>query len=238
MRDRVSGPKKKTTDTVVIIDPLTGFPVDSPERIREVSLEYCVCLLTNREPKEGFREKILEKKRLHKERMEEVIADEEGELSSIQFAEALKKVSKNHGDKYKFILRSGPSLQNAIYRLMCIVWNQEKIPDMWHDSELIQCFKGKGSENDLNNMRHLHLKHEIPKLFEQIVIGAARERIFSNMSKFQIATKPGHRASEHVYCAMSLIALTEKNGNALFITLVDLSKYFDPEALEDCMYEL
>ena len=58
------------------------------------------------------------------------------------------------------------------------------------------------------------------------------------MSKFQIATKPGHRASEHVYTIMSIISLHERTGKAIIISLYDLKKFFDRESLHDCMQEL
>ena len=58
------------------------------------------------------------------------------------------------------------------------------------------------------------------------------------MSKFQIATKPGHRASEHIYVIMSLIFMYEQKGKGLIVTSVDLSKYFDKENAIDCCYEL
>ena len=58
------------------------------------------------------------------------------------------------------------------------------------------------------------------------------------MSKFQIATKPGHRSTEHLYVVMSVIGLCEKKDTAIIITMYDLKKYFDSENLHDCMSEL
>ena len=114
----------------------------------------------------------------------------------------------------------------------------EKIPEGWKKSTLVQLYKGKGNKNDLDNMRHIHIKSEVPKLFSQIVTNVAKENLFDNMSKFQIATKPGHRATEHVYVIMSLISLYERNKKALIICLYDLKKFFDRENLHDCMSEL
>ena len=58
------------------------------------------------------------------------------------------------------------------------------------------------------------------------------------MSKFQIATKPGHRASEHLFVIFSLIAKCEREKQATLITLFDLKKYFDRESTVDCFYEV
>ena len=99
-------------------------------------------------------------------------------------------------------------------------------------------YKGKGTPDNLDNMRHIHVKEEVPKLFSQIVINAAKHNLVDNMSKFQIATKPGHRATEHVFVLLSIMASYEKNGKALIISMFDLSKYFDSESLIDCCAEI
>ena len=58
------------------------------------------------------------------------------------------------------------------------------------------------------------------------------------MTKFQIATKPGHRSSEHLFVVFSIMALYEKKGKALIATMYDLKKYFDSESIFDCCYEV
>ena len=225
-------------EVIAITNPEAGAFVSSTKEIKEVSLKYCVNLLKNREPKEDFKRIIQRKVTLHKERMEEHFENDLDEISMSQFSNALKKVSNTHSEKYKFILKGGKSLMNAIYTLFSMVWKREQIPKSWSNSELIQLYKGKGSESDLNNIRHIHLKEEIPKLFEKIVMLAAKDDLMKNMTEFQITTKPGHRATEHVFCVMSQMALSELNGEAIFITLFDMSKYIDRECLLDCMSEV
>ena len=127
---------------------------------------------------------------------------------------------------------------NAIYELFSKVWKYEVVPDGWFNSTLVQLYKGKGSINELNNMGYIHIKDDIQKLFGQIIMAAAKDNLIDNMSKFQIATKPGHRASEHLYVVMSVIELCERNGTAIIISMYDLKKFFDSENLYDCMFEL
>ena len=104
---------------------------------------------------------------------------------------------------------------------------------------LIQLWKGKGPKSCLDNVRHIHLKEQqIAKLFSQIVLGAAKANLFKNMSKFQIATKPGHRSSEHLFVMFSLMLLHEMERKSCIITMLDLSKYFDRENIYDCCNEL
>ena len=58
------------------------------------------------------------------------------------------------------------------------------------------------------------------------------------MSKYQIATKPGHRATEHTYVLISLMDLYEKEGKSCIISMIDLKQYFDSENLYDCCSEV
>ena len=102
--------------------------------------------------------------------MNEVINDDVEELSQEMFFSALKMVAKKHPNKYKFLLKAGKSLLDAVYNLFSIVWKHEILPEGWSDSLLIQLYKGKGSKSNLDNIRHIHIKEEIPKLFGQIVL--------------------------------------------------------------------
>ena len=53
-----------------------------------------------------------------------------------------------HPDKYKYILKAGHSLMNALFSLFAMIWKTEVIPDSWMDSELIQLWKGRGLKSD------------------------------------------------------------------------------------------
>ena len=58
------------------------------------------------------------------------------------------------------------------------------------------------------------------------------------MTKYQIATKPGHRASEHLFVLKSVLAVFESQKKAFILSMWDLKKYFDSESLIDCMGEV
>ena len=44
------------------------------------------------------------------------------------FNKVLKKIASKNSDKYKFILKGGQSLSNALFNLFCTVWRTEKNP--------------------------------------------------------------------------------------------------------------
>ena len=62
--------------------------------------------------------------------------------------------------------------------------------------------------------------------------------MIENMSAYQIGTKPGHRAQEHLFVIKSVMSLAELIDTAIALQLWDLAKYFDRESLADGLNEL
>ena len=62
--------------------------------------------------------------------------------------------------------------------------------------------------------------------------------VYKNMSKFQIACKPGHRPSEHLFVVKSVMALYNSLNKGLIFSSFDLRKFYDSEKLTDCMAAL
>ena len=67
-----------------------------------------------------------------------------------------------------------------------------------------------------------------------MVLTHDKENIFNNMSKYQIAGKPGHRASEHIYVIKSVFAFHQSKNKGLILTSFDLRRFFYSEDMFDC----
>ena len=170
--------------------------------------------------------------------MNEVIENDIEELPFNQFLKIFEMLKKKPGNKYDFTVKSGKSYQLALFNLFQLVWRYETIPEKWRETTLVQLFKGRGSFSVLDNMRHLHLKDQTFKYFCHIVLSYAKETLLKNMTKFQIACKPGHRPSEHLFVIKSVINHYYKNGQGILINSFDLRKFYDSEHIYDCMNEL
>ena len=237
LKNKVVGPKKTEQEATTLIDPVTKKEVNTPEEIKRVSIQYCQTLLTNREPKPDFIEDLKMKDILHFVRMEEVL-ENDVKFTQELFDNSLKLLRKKSGGKYDFIVKSGQSLKDALYNLFKVIWELEKKPDTWRDTVLIQLYKGVGPRDSVDMYRNIHTKLEIPNFFGHIVATAAKPNIVQNMTPYQIGTKPGHRAQEHLFVIKSVIGLAEANNTAVALQLWDLSKYFDRESLKDGLNEL
>ena len=194
--------------------------------------------MNNREPNASFREDLAAKSEIHELRCSEICEDDIEVLTLEKFQQTIEFIRMKPGSKYEFIVNAGNSLHGALFKLCHTVWKNEQIPDKWHKSRLVQVYKGKGDRTNLDNMRHLHIKDDIPKLFGHLVMSEAKEILTSNMSKFQIGAKPGHRAQEHLYVIKSVILSQTNLGIPVFLTMWDVSKFFDRECLRDCMNEV
>ena len=58
------------------MDPKSCEEVTTPAAIKQVSIDYCQYILTNREPKEEFKEDLLLKQMIHEFRMSEVVEND------------------------------------------------------------------------------------------------------------------------------------------------------------------
>ena len=239
LKEKILGKKKVGQEPAVIKDPETGFEITKAEEIKQVTLNYCVKLLTNREPKEAYRETIEQLERDHEERMKEKVEEDLEELPFDVFMKILNDLKNKPGGKYDFITKSGYNLLSSIFNLFQIIWRSERIPDDWRESLLTQLFKGGQKDfRELDSQRFIHEKNSILKFFQQIVMFYTKPLIYKNMSKFQIACKPGHRPSEHLFVVKSIMALFKEKNKPLIFSSFDLRKFYDSEKLTDCLSEL
>ena len=238
LRDMILGRKKSPQEQVVIKDPETGNEVSTPDEIKRVSLRYLVNLLSNNPPGEQFKGHVERLKTLHFERMREVYDEDNKELSKETFEKTLKVLSSKPGNKYRFLTNTGTSFRNALFNLFQTAWRTEELPRIWHESTVIQLKKGKRDDNDLDDIRHIHDRNIYSKVFSHMVMAEVKPLVFENMSKYQIACRPGHRPSEHLFVLKSVIANYMKEKKPMILASYDLRKFFDSENIFDILSEL
>ena len=97
---------------------------------------------------------------------------------------------------------------------------------------LIQIPK-KGSAQELDNKRVIHIKDWLPRLVEALVVQEVKTDIFETGTKFQIVGCPGMRIVFHLFVVKSNIAVKIRSGKGLILTLLDLIKFLDKQSLVD-----
>ena len=237
LKEKVLGSAKDGMESVSMNDPVSGKMICDPGELKSASVSYLSNLLTNREPKDEYKQHIEILKQLHAVRMSEEISTSDI-LTRKDFDDMLKNLKKKKAEKYKFTLKGGKSYVEALFYLYKRVWETEEKPLSWEKTNCTMLYKGKGSKNEFGNQRFIHSKEEIPKSFETLVIDKAKPKIIKRCSKFQIGGLPGHQSAEHLFTLKSMIGLSLSQGKSVIVNYFDLKKYFDSEMLIDAMDNL
>ena len=238
IKEKVLGRKQLATEPTTIIDPLSGKEISNPKKIRDTSVKYCKRLLTNREPKDEFKDDLNYKKKVHESIMENKRDDKDEDLNRSKFESSWNILMRTRKEKYKFIFNGGTALKETLFELFKTVWRTEKCPSLWNKTQLIQLYKGSSDLGigDLTNYRYLHIKNETSKMFCHMVMSGVKESLKKNMSSFQMA-RPGHRCQENLFILKSLMAINEKYDQMIICQFMDLEKFFDKEVLIDVLLE-
>ena len=108
----------------------------------------------------------------------------------------------------------------------------ETFPSRFNITTLIQLSK-KGSAQDLDNKRFIHIKEWLARLVEALTVQPMKDEIFAAGTKYQIGGCPGKRTVFHLFVVKSNIALKLLMGEGVILTLLDLIKFFDKQSLID-----
>ena len=96
---------------------------------------------------------------------------------------------------------------------------------------LYQLWNRKGSRENLNNHRYIHIKERLPRLTEALTVNIMKEDILKSGNKYQIGGIPGHRVEEHLIVVKSIIQRYTTLKSGVIIQLADIEKFFDTEIL-------
>ena len=125
-----------------------------------------------------------------------------------------------------------------MFTFYCLFFNSrrfiknESFPSRFNLTTLVQLPK-KGSAQDLDNKRFIHLKEWLARLIEALVVQPMKADIFEAGTKYQIGGCPGQRTVFHLFVVKSNIARMIMIGKGVILTLLDLIKFFDKQSLVD-----
>ena len=227
---------KRGVEAVAIKDPKSGKLVVSVEEIKKVSLEYCLEVLKKNPIKDGFEEDIHIKDVLHKLRMEEETEDEEP-IKKETFDAIVEKFKKSNKRNYDFLVKSSEGFKSAVFKFGLRMIEEESYPEDFDNTTLHQVYK-KGCKNVLSSFRYIHSQTWCPRVTEALVVSGPKKKILKSASPMQCGGLPGHRASEHLFSMLSVIALYLDRGDPFLAQLWDLVQFFDKEVLKLVMDSL
>ena len=159
-------------------------------------------------------------------------------ITKDQFEDILKKFKGRNKRSYDFITKAGEDFQDSMFMLCKRMIGEECFPKRFEETTLYNLWKRKGSREDLNNHRYIHLKDWLPRLVESMTADLMKEDIFKGGTRYQIGGVPGHRMEEHLLAMKCIIGRYISKGKGVVLQLVDIQKFFDKERLGTIMTSL
>ena len=120
---------------------------------------------------------------------------------------------------------SGSVGLEVLARLIKSVIAEGVVPADWHDSIIVNLYKGKGDALDLGNYRGLKLTDHVMKLVEHVLERQIRKMV--DIDEMQFGFVSGRSATDAVFIVRQLQEKYLAIKKPLFFVFVDLEKAFD-----------
>ncbi len=126
------------------------------------------------------------------------------------------------------ILRYDETTARALANFLNLCVQNAEIPDEWGRAFLFILYKGNGPKDNANSFRGITLKSQLLKLLESMLCDRLRKWSETNrlLPAEQIAYRPGHNGSDHLFSLCLLRDKARACGQSLHASFVDLRKAF------------
>ena len=161
--------------------------------------------------------------------------DKETTITEEEFEDVLGKFKRKNKKSYFFLTKSGKGFHKSVYKLCKRMVDDECFPQDFSLTTLYQLWERKGSKEDLNNHRYIHMKEWLPRLTEALTVNLMKDDILESGTKYPIGGVPGNRVEEHLLVVKSIIQLYIQRRSGVIMQLVDIQKFFDSEILRTIM---
>ena len=237
MRKEIAGSKKNKQEASAIRHPETGEIVVNKNKIKKVTLAYCVNNLKKNHPDEEVKESVNDTRKIQLQLMKDTTG-EGFKVTWDDFNEVIDMFKKKDTNTYDFLIKASNSYKNAIFRLCQRIIDKEEIPDSFRKTVLIMIWKRKGSMDILKNNRFLHMKEVLARSVDALIVNKMKGPLTQNLSMYQVGGLPGHSILEHLFTLKTVLTRLQKIGKGFVFLVVDIISFFDKENIYDCLETL
>ena len=223
----------KTQPASAITDPQTGNLVYTNEEIQKVTADHVKETLKDPDPIEKFKHVVAERNLKHF-RFQKEEENLRMNYPKENFDLVLQKMKMVYKPCYRLLTKADEEYSDCIYKYFKKIVEEETLPKSFGNTTLTQLHK-KGATNDLSNWRFIHMKTEIPRLFEATITELIKPKLLKAVSPYQLGGIPGNRPEQHLYTVKTILASRNSQGLPTFTSLFDMSKFFDRESAVDVM---
>ena len=162
---------------------------------------------------------------------------EDKEITWKEFQQVITKVKLSGKSIYRDIVKGGEIFKYAFFGMLSRMYRDETIPRDFQSTTLMKLYKNKGSRNELNNNRFIHLKDYASKIYERLIMQKIEGRMSSSTPDFQIGGQKQSSTTEHLLTLMIFMSKIEKTKGAGICQFLDIKKCFDVIELRDILAE-
>ena len=214
----------------------SGDLADTREEIEEVILKHNQDLLQRKPHPLTYSEIYKMKKDIVDNLLETQIDD----FNTFTFRDYLKIVNKVYQKKkpmFQAFRDSTPRFKAFIYWVLKKIYEEETLPENFHETTLIALFK-KGDSRNPSNYRYLQVKKYLPRLFEDAVYMKVEATFDQETPESQAGGKKQSDCLENLITLIAALNQSIQEGAGLCITFVDIRKCFDRLYLSDSQWFL
>ena len=123
------------------------------------------------------------------------------------------------------IRAGGDVAAEQIALLANAIIQEERIPDDWNLSYIINCYKGKGDALERGNYRGLKLLDQVLKVIERVLETLIRQQV--DIDAMQFGFMPGRGTTDAIFILRQLQEKHLAKRKDLYFLFIDLEKAFD-----------
>ena len=213
-----------------------GDLADTREEIENVILKHNQELLQRKQHSLNY-------KQIHKMKkdvLDTLLETQISEYNTFSFRDYVKIVNKIYLKKkpmFQAFRDSTPRFKAMIYWILKKIYEDETIPEDFHETSLIALFK-KGDTREPGNYRYLQVKRYLPRLFEDAVYMKIEATFDQETPDSQAGSKKESDCLENLVILIAALNKSTLEGAGLCLTFVDIVKCFDRLYLSDSQWFL
>ena len=156
---------------------------------------------------------------------------------------AISKLQRNkcrdpHGHINELYQNMGRDGLASLLNLLNIIKDEIMIPSKLNISNVSTIYKGKGSKQDVVNLRGIFKLPIIRNILDRMVCNNENEQIGSNMGQFQVGNQKERNIRDHTLVVHSALKEAEQRKIDVDVLFIDIKQCFDSIWLDEATNDL
>ena len=127
----------------------------------------------------------------------------------------------------EYILHGGNEALKTLHSIFTRVWEDEVVPEEWHQGIIIPLYKGKGSRSDYSNYTGMSLLLVPGQVFAHDILSRIRPNLLAHRCTQQSGFTPGRFICDRIVSLNDIAQRWQDYSHPIYAAYVDLLVAFD-----------